>query len=202
MPVEIVEIGPGDLREYSLIPSKFEVKTVLQVELIDRGLGGVLLKQAAVENPYWKDYDACGDTPLDWPGTFDVSRWGFFLAKDHETPVGGAAVAFASPGVHLLDGRKDLSVLWDLRVRPDHRGVGIALFRHAAAWSQERGCLQMKVETENTNLPACRFYQRMGCELGDIRRFGYAAVPEMKHETMLCWYLDLDRSEPPTGMAS
>jgi GNAT superfamily N-acetyltransferase len=202
MPVRIVEISPGELREYSRIPSKYEVKTILQVELIDRGLGGVLLRQAALENPYWKDYDALGDTPVEWPASFDVSRWGFFLAKDHGTPVGGAAVAFASPGVDMLDGRSDLSVLWDLRVRPDYQGVGIALFRHAVKWSRERGCLQMKVETQNTNLPACRFYQRMGCELGDIRRYGYAAEPKMKHETMLCWYLDLVRQEPPDGMVA
>jgi len=42
----------------------------------------------------------------------------------------------------------------------------------------------------------------MGCELGDIRRFGYAAVPDMKHETMLCWYLDLERPEPPGGVVA
>ena len=193
MPVQIVEIGPGDLREYGRIPSRFEVKASLQVELIDGGLGGVLLKQVAVETPYWKDYDASGDTPVDWPTSFDVSNWGFFLAKDRGRAVGGAAVAFASTGTDMLEGRKDLSVLWDLRVRPEYRGVGIALFRHAAGWSRKHGCLQMKVETQNTNLPACRFYQRMGCELGEIHRFGYVNVPEMKHEVMLCWFLDLDR---------
>jgi GNAT superfamily N-acetyltransferase len=202
MPVRIVEIGPGDLPEYSRIPSKYEVKSVLKPELLDRGLGGLLLKQVPLEKSYWKDYDAFGDTPLDWPASFDVSHWGFFLAKDDAVPVGGAAVVFATPGVDMLDGRRDLSVLWDLRVRPDYRGVGIALFRHAAGWSREHGCLQMKVETQDTNLPACHFYQRMGCELGDIRRFGYAAVPEMKHETMLCWYLDLERREPPGGVVA
>jgi hypothetical protein len=31
----------------------------------------------------------------------------------------------------------------------------------------------------------------MGAQLGEIRRFGYAAVPVVAHEIMLCWYLDL-----------
>jgi hypothetical protein len=31
----------------------------------------------------------------------------------------------------------------------------------------------------------------MGATLGEIHRFGYAAVAEVAHEVMLCWYLDL-----------
>ena len=49
----------------------------------------------------------------------------------------------------------------------------------------------MKVETQNVNVPACRFYQRMGCRLDEIRRFGYAGVPAVAEEVMLNWYLDL-----------
>lgn len=49
----------------------------------------------------------------------------------------------------------------------------------------------MKVETQNVNVPACRFYQRMGCRLGEIRQYGYAAVPAVADEVMLNWYLEL-----------
>jgi streptothricin acetyltransferase len=49
----------------------------------------------------------------------------------------------------------------------------------------------IKVETQNVNVPACRFYQRMDCQWGEIRRFGYAAVPAVAQEVMLNWYLDL-----------
>lgn len=191
MPVQIVEIGPDRLADYASVPIKFEVKSTLQVELVDGGLGGMLLHQVPVEKHYVKDYDAYGETPTDWLKQFDVTNWGFFLAMDDERPVGAAAVAFDTNGVFMLEARSDLSVLWDIRSQPAYRGVGIALFRYAAEWSRERGCHQMKVETQNVYVPACRFYQRMGCQLGEIRRFGYAAVPTVAHEVMLIWYLDL-----------
>jgi GNAT superfamily N-acetyltransferase len=143
-----------------------------------------------VEHPYIKDYDL-DESPEDWPKKFEVAKWGFFLAKADQKPVGAAAVAFDTTGVFMLEARRDLSVLWDIRVRPEARGAGIPLFRYAAKWSRERGCKQMKIETQNVNVPACRFYQRMGARLGEIHRFGYAAVPAVAHEVMLNWYLDL-----------
>jgi len=69
--------------------------------------------------------------------------------------------------------------------------ASIPLFRYATKWSRTHGCTQMKIETQNVNVPACRFYQRMGASLGEIHRHGYAAVPAVAHEVMLNWYLDL-----------
>ena len=68
----------------------------------------------------------------------------------------------------MLDRRADLLVLWDIRVNPDCRGqgVGSALFQQAEAWGRAHGCRQLKVETQNINVNACRFYRAMGCELG------------------------------------
>jgi GNAT superfamily N-acetyltransferase len=191
--IQIIEIKPEQLYEYDTIPSRFLVTSVLTPELMEAGLGGILLREMPVAQPYIKDYDSYGELPSDWPRQFDVTNWGFFLATDGERPVGGAAVAFDTTGVFMLEARRDLSVLWDIRVRPEARGAGIPLFRYAVEWSRKRGCAQMKIETQNVNIPACRFYQRMGARLGEIRRFGYAAIPAVAHEVMLCWYLDLSR---------
>lgn len=187
MKLEIIEITPDRLAEYARVPSSLEVRSVLQVELIQGGLGGMRLEEVPVD-PYIKDYDAHGETALDWPRKFDVCAWGFFLARWGDETAGAAAVAVDSTGVFMLEARRDLCVLWDIRVRPQYRGAGIPLFRYAVDWSRKRGLRQMKVETQNVNVPACRFYQRMGCELGEIHRFGYAGVPEVVHEVMLNWY--------------
>ena len=188
----IEEIIPDRLAEYASVPSAFEVKSVLKVSLVDGGLGGILLQEVPVK-PHTKDYDSYDELPTDWPGKFDVTNWGFFLARISDTPVGAAAVAFLTTGVFMLEAREDLSVLWDIRVRPEARGVGIPLFRYAAEWSRARGCTQMKIETQNVNVPACRFYQQMGARLGEIHCHGYAAVPAVANEVMLNWYLDLTK---------
>ena len=187
----VSEISPTELEQYAQVPIAFEVKSIFRVETLERGLGGIRLVEESVE-PYAKNYDAY-DTPTRWREMFDVSNWGFFLAREENEPIGGATVAWNTNQVNLLESRVDLSVLWDLRVHPKWRGrgVGAELLRRAAEWSAQRYCSQMKIETQNINVPACRFYARMGCELGDIRRFGYADNPTVSHEVQLNWYLEL-----------
>lgn len=194
MAARIQEIGPDELHLYAQIPIAFDVKSILQVGLVDRGLGGITMHEKKVSPPYTKDYDKYENSgPMKWAKRFDVRSWGIFLALDETCPVGGATVAFKSPSVHMLEGRSDLAVLWDIRVHPDFRrgGIGTSLFNYAAEWSRQNGCTQMKVETQNVNVPACRFYVKLGCQLGQINRRGYAGHPEVGHETMLIWYLDL-----------
>jgi GNAT superfamily N-acetyltransferase len=191
MKIAIEEITQDRLTEYDRIPQRVEVKSILQVELMNRGLGGITLRETPVEMPYIKDYDASGELPSDITKKFDVRNWGFFLAMDGSAVTGGAMVAFDTTGVFMLEARRELAVLWDIRVCPEYRGVGIPLFKYAAEWSGMHGCTQMKIETQNINVPACRFYQRMGACLGEIHRYGYAAIPAVAHEVMLNWYLDL-----------
>ena len=90
----------------------------------------------------------------------------------------------------MLEGRKDLAVLWDIRVVPERRGcgVGAALFARAERWAAERGARRLKIETQNVNVAACRFYASRGCHLGAIHRFAYRDLPD---ETQLLWYKDL-----------
>jgi len=99
-------------------------------------------------------------------------------------------VARDTPGVHMLENRRDLAVLWDLRVAPARRGAGVgtALFRAAAAHASAHGCRQLKIETQNINVAACRFYARRGCTLGAIHRFAYPGLPD---EVQLLWYRTL-----------
>jgi GNAT superfamily N-acetyltransferase len=147
-----------------------------------------------VAEPYVKDYDARPeDRPAAWPSRFDMARWRLFAAHGGGgVRVGEAAVAFDTPGLHLLDGRRDVAALWDLRIAPSARGTGVgaALFAAAQAWAAARGCRQMVVETQNVNVPACRFYRRQGCVLGAIHRFAYPTLPD---EAQLLWYRDLSR---------
>jgi GNAT superfamily N-acetyltransferase len=86
----------------------------------------------------------------------------------------------------MLQGRSDLTALWDLRMRPERRGEGIgsALFHTAKDWARHRGYTQLKIETQNVNATACHFYIAMGCTLGGINRF---ASTDMPGEVQLLW---------------
>jgi hypothetical protein len=93
MKIAIEEIFPNRLTEYNRIPQSVEIKSKLQVELINQGLGGMLLREVPVDVPYLKDYDASGELPSDTAKKFDVRNWGFFLAMAGVSPVGAAMVA-------------------------------------------------------------------------------------------------------------
>ena len=189
MPIEIVEETASQLAEYETVPISFEVRSRYNV-CTQADTGAFLLVEEEVE-PYLKDYDADEkERPLQWPPQFDISNWGFFAAFDGQKRVGGAAVAFRTPSLGLLKGREDVASLWDLRVHPDHRGRGIGkmLFDTAVDWTRNRGCHLFKIETQDINVPACRFYVRQGCVLREANRDAYP--PEM-NEIQLIWYLDL-----------
>ncbi len=196
MAVVIEKISADRLVEYASVPMLCEVRSEMVVEKIPAGLGALGFTERPVNRPYTKNYDTYADGgPLNWPGRFDLSNWGFWLALDAGETVGGAAVAWNTPSVEMLDGRRDLAVLWDLRVRSSHqrRGVGSALFQAASHWTKTKGCSHLKIETQNVNVAACRFYASMGCELVRIDPQRYRHCAEIADEAMLIWNLDLNR---------
>ena len=161
MTFRIVQIDNSRLSEFDNISISFEVRSVYEVindneriELIERPL----------LTPYVKDYDQLNsDSSHSW-SKMDTTGWGIFLALDetqNERSIGGVIVAMPE------------CVLWDLRVAPSHRrlGVGRALFKHAVEWAKQQGKTTcMSIETQNTNVSACRFYAAMGAKLCDIDR--------------------------------
>ena len=169
------------------VPIAFVVERVLDVTLVEEGLGGVVMSERAIEVPWIKDYDAIrGEGPTTWATRFDVTNWGLISAHEAGRRVGGAVVAFDTADVSMLEGRNDLAVLWDIRVGPEARssGTGSLLFRAVEAWARDRRCRTLRTETQNTNVPACHFYRRMGCTLAAIDRFAYANLPD---EVRLVW---------------
>jgi GNAT superfamily N-acetyltransferase len=188
MELKIVEESPGILAEYAKISIAFEVKSIFRVELLTEGLGGIKLTEESVAKPFIKDYDALeAERPERWAERFKIENWGFLSAFDGAKRIGGAAIAWNSPEVFMLDGSPEIACLWDLRVAPAYRGrkIGQHLFNFAVLWAKERNCRLFKVETQNINVPACRFYVSQGCHLG-----GYSlhAYPEWMNEVQLVWY--------------
>jgi GNAT superfamily N-acetyltransferase len=163
------------------VPSVFTSHTVFDVQL---AAGDWRLSERTTVLPFEKNYDLAED-PMEWL-RFDTSRWVVVSAFEGEERVGGAIVAFDSPGVDMLEGRRDLAVVWDLRVAPQarRRGVARALLADAEGWAREQGCRELKVETQNTNVAACRLYMQQGFTLHEANR---AAYPRYPNEVQLIW---------------
>lgn len=191
MKFEISEAPIAEVASQAEVPISFRVERVYDAGPTHGCPGTFVLSERAVDVPYLKDYDSLpGEAPTNWVRQFDLSNWGFIRARSGTRLIGGAVIAVRTPGCTMLEGRDDLAVLWDIRVAPEVRGqgVGSALFRGVEAWAVAKGCRELKVETQNINVPASKFYQRQGCTLRRVNRHAYRDLPG---EIQLLWYKDL-----------
>jgi hypothetical protein len=79
-----------------------------------------------------------------------------------------------------------LIALWDIRVASSARrtGVGSQPFHAIESWALARNCRELVVETQNTNMAACRFYEQQGCKLKQVT---YDAYPCLPGQIRLIW---------------
>ena len=181
-----VREGPcADLEVYGTIPISFSAETIFEV--LDPDSDHPELRPKTTPR-FTKDYDALpGHAPVDWETRFDTSGWRLFMAWSGPSPVGGIVAVHDAPEVEMLEGRSDLVLLWDVRVHPEARGQGVGreLLRRVEEWASRQGYSELKVETQNINVAACRFYESCGF---DLRRAVTGAYPDLTDEVMLLWY--------------
>ena len=192
MPADIRHIDRDLYPFYAEIDPTFEVTSILKVVAEDGGLAGLRFVEEPVAQPYWKGAYSPEESPSKWPPRSEDGRFDAFLAFENDRAIGGAAVVINPAGAFLFERRDTLAGLFDIRVSPEYRGrgVGSRLLLHAATWARQQGCTQLRIECQNVNVAACRFYAKHGT-LGGIERFGYAACPDVAHEAMLLWYRSL-----------
>jgi ribosomal protein S18 acetylase RimI-like enzyme len=185
--IKYYEIGPDQLEEYGKIPFCYDADKKYELNKVDNGLGGILLELVDVE-PYHKDFGPRVDR---WKEMFDIFNWKFFVASnENDEIIAGCTVVTRTPDCNMLEGRNDLAILWDIRVAKEyrHQGIGQHLFGMAEDFAKENGFKQLKVECQNTNPDAVRFYHKQGMMLCAINEFAY---PDCPNEAQLLWYMDL-----------
>jgi GNAT superfamily N-acetyltransferase len=188
--MRIVQENVDKLDGYESVSIAYEITSRLRLDIL-RSCGEVVADPIP---PRHKDYDDCPeDRPTALSTRFDTRNWAAFSAWEDDRRVGGTIVARDSPGCDMLEGRKDLAVIFDLRVRPDRRGCGVgkALFEKAVEWATSTGCVELRVETQDVNEPACRFYLAMGCSIHSITKGAYG--PDLD-EVKLVWRMMLTGS--------
>jgi ribosomal protein S18 acetylase RimI-like enzyme len=87
--------------------------------------------------------------------------------------------------------RQSFAYIRDLTVDVPYRraGVGSRLMEQAARWAHQRGLAGVMAETQNVNVPACRFYDSFGFLLGGFDMQLYRGFPELAGEMALFCYL-------------
>jgi ribosomal protein S18 acetylase RimI-like enzyme len=69
------------------------------------------------------------------------------------------------------------------------KGVGQQLMQQAVAWAKAMNLPGLMLETQNINVPACRFYERFGFRLKGFDTQVYQALMPETEEVALYWYL-------------
>lgn len=198
MTLHIRQESPRDLAEYDRIPIRFPVTEVFDAEGVADLLQGGHASATPTHTVWWKDYDEyVGNRPAEWPRRFDLAAWTILAAFDAGERVGGAVVIAGGSQIELLGDCVDGALLWDLRVAPDQRarGIGSALLRSAERHAARRGARALCAETQNINVPACRFYARSGFQL---ERATADAYPELPGEIQLLWRKSLTHESVAT----
>lgn len=136
-----------------------------------------------VEPPYRKTYDFSADELAGY--VEDLSRE-LFVAQVNGNTIGYVA---------LSQGWNNYAVVEDVAVDVSHRGMGIAhrLMDIAVEWAREAALAGIRLETQSTNVAACRFYERYGFVLGGYDRYLYQAIHPGTREVALFWYLPFAR---------
>lgn len=119
-----------------------------------------ILELVSLAEPYVKHFDPSEE---DIQHCQEALRAGWSMgAFDGEEPV---AVAIAEP-----EGWNDTLRVWEFHVAECYRGRGIGrqLMDRLAERARPAGLRSMVVETQNTNVPAIRFYRKAGFAIEGI----------------------------------
>lgn len=168
--------------DYVSVPISFTTSRRLDPEALKRG---EFVEMPMLER--FKDYDNPELEGIEATvRQFDTRKWQSFGADDSQGRAAGLVIARQCPAFDMLENRRDLAVVVDVRVRPNVRGKGLGrtLMAHALEWCQEKRCSEVKVETQDINVNACRFYAALGFHVAEVNRDAYPAEFD---ETQVIW---------------
>jgi len=175
MAITLCELNDQNIQDVNRCDAVFMVdsKLILQAE------NDVIRYTAVSVPPYQKRY------------AFDEIDYSTYLANPDKT------IFFANMD-GCLAGQIILSKNWnqyasvediavDVHFRRD--GVGRALMNQAIVWAKAKQLPGIMLETQNNNVPACRFYEHCGFTLGGFDRYLYKGIHKDTEEIALYWYL-------------
>lgn len=76
------------------------------------------------------------------------------------------------------------------------QGIGKELISCAKHWAQDRQLMGIMLETQDNNVPACKFYESCGFQLKGFDQYLYRGIDQRTDEVALYWYLFFGEGSP------
>ena len=119
--------------------------------------------------------------PEDYTTFLDNPQKVIFFADVDGTPAGQ---------IKLVPWWNKFAYVEELSVDTEFRGIGVgrALMTRAIEWAKEHNFPGLTLETQDNNVPACRFYEKCGFVLSGFDLYAYRNL-DNPSEIALYWYL-------------
>lgn len=166
---EVTLLGPDDP-----LPEVDRDLTVSEVLVISVDAGEFSHTTAALATPYTKVYPSIGRSIAAHGATRFVARLGDRVA-------GVMQLSAHWTGFAQVD---DIGINHFAR----QRGIATALLSVAKARAVAQRLIGLRVETQNTNVPACKLYHAAGFRLAGADAMLYRGTAAVAHEIALFWY--------------
>jgi len=130
------------------------------------------------ENSYEKVYPADEEEWEEYIGNPDKTM--FFYCENDE----------CSGQIRLRKNWNKYAFIEDITVLKIHRknGIGTKLVEKAVEWAKSKNLLGLMLETQDNNLLACRFYSKLGFQIGAVDTMLYANF-DNADEKAVFWYM-------------
>lgn len=177
---------PGDVELLAEIRPGFTSNTALKVERIGSGVAqGWQLAEIQLPTPFEKQhgYDFTPEERESIAQRLAQTNTLMEVAVDRAT----------NRIVGVLDVEeeawRETAWIWNIMLDVDARGAGIGreMINHTIGWARRRNLRALLLETQSNNVPACRFYLRMGFQLVGINTLFYTNQDLEKGEVALFW---------------
>jgi streptothricin acetyltransferase len=172
---DIVELNHENLKDVNVTDNAFEVKSRI-IPYIEGGVFHYHLKD--IEKSYTKSY---GNDDFDYTTYIDNPEKIVYLVYAGNSPAGQ---------IILRRNWNKYAYIEDIRIGSEYRrtGIGTRLMETALEWAKIGHMPGIMLETQDINVPACKFYESCGFELGGVDVYLYKGVTPVIDEIALYWY--------------
>ncbi len=154
----------------------FTIDSMLVLSLYNNEIEYQVVEIPSYEKSYNEDEDA-----VDYQEYIDHPDKTMYLAFMEEQVVGQ---------IILSRNWNNYAYIEDIKVDKDCRryGIGRKLIEHAKHWAIAHDMRGIMLETQNTNVKACRFYESCGFKIGGFDCNLYKGINKNSKEIAIFWY--------------